>query len=504
MRRWKWLVILVLVLLVGAASAKKLSFVLDTTANRADEAQAIAAQLQKIGVDVQVRVWKSGVLSAAIKAGSRQAYTTDWGSAYFDPFDLGIPKLTTGGRGNYSFYSNAQVDKDFKIASTTTSDAPRAAAYKDAQQQVFKDAPWIFGYVLKNIEASSTAVQGWGPAADNSESLVGASVQGGNSLVVGMRTDQIITFDPAMYRDRDTEAVLRNMFDSLVTHTLAGKVVPQLATSWTKVNDKTYDFTLHSGVTFQNGDPLTAADVVFTFHRILTPGAVNGQTSPRAGLLGPIDHVEALDATHVRFVYKEPFPESLLLQALVHFQIVPKAYMEKVGVEGFKKAPIGSGPFQYERGSLDSQIVLKRYDGYWGGPAKLSQIVFRMMPEPSTRVAALLSGEVQIIQAVPPDLVSRLQSTSSVSVKTAEGTRAYQIELNNKVAPFNDVRVRQALNYAVNWNSILKNIYHGYGQRLATAFLPSGFGYDSSLKPYPYDPAKAKELLKQAGYDVNN
>jgi peptide/nickel transport system substrate-binding protein len=185
----------------------------------------------------------------------------------------------------------------------------------------------------------------------------------------------------------------------------------------------------------------------------------------------------------------------------VHFQIVPKAYMEKVGVDGFKKAPIGSGPFQYERGSLDSQIVLKRFDGYWGGPAKLAQVVFRMMPEPSTRVAALLSGEVQIIQAVPPDLVARLQSAPNVSVKMAEGTRAYQIELNNKVAPFNDVRVRQALNLAVDWDSILKNIYQGDGQRLATAFLPSGFGYDASLKPYPYDPARAKELLQQAGYD---
>ncbi len=503
MRRWKWLLILVLVLLVGVASAKKLSFVLDTTDNRADEAQAIAAQLQQIGIDVQVRVWKSNVLLDAIKAGSRQAYTTDWGSAYFDPFDLGIPKLTTGGRGNYSFYSNPKVDEDFKVASTTTSDAPRAAAYKDAQQVIFNDAPWIFGYVLQNIEASSNAVQGWGPAADNSESLAGVSVQGGSSLVLGMRTDQIVTFDPAMYRDRDTEAVLRNMFDSLVTHTLAGEVVPQLATSWSKVDDKTYDFTLRSGVTFQNGDPLTADDVVYTFHRILTPGAVNGETSPRAGLLGPLDHVEKIDATHVRFVYKDPFPESLLLQALVHFQIVPQAYMEKVGVDAFKKAPIGSGPFQFVQGSLDSQIVLKRYDGYWGGPAKLQQVVFRMMPEPSTRVAALLSGEVQIIQAVPADLVARLKSAPSITVKTAEGTRAYQIELNNKVAPFNDPRVRQALNLAIDWDSILKNIYLGYGQRLATAFLPSGFGYDASLEPYPYDPARAKELLKQAGYDGN-
>ena len=502
MRSPKALWILVVALLLGVASAKTLSFVLDTTDNRADEAQAIAAQLQQIGVDVQVRVWKSAVLLDEIKAGNRAAYTTDWGSAYFDPFDLGIPKLTTGGRGNYSFYGNADVDADFQTASTTVDDAARKKAYVDAQQKVFADAPWVFGYVLQNLEAASTSVHGWDPASDNSETMYGASVDGSDSLVMGMRTDQIVTMDPAMYRDRDTEAVLRNIFDSLVTHTPAGEVVPQLATDWTKVDDKTFDFTLHDGVTFQNGDPLTAEDVVFTFDRILTEGAVNGQTSPRAGLLGPLDHVEATDPTHVRFVYKDTFPQSLLLQALVHFQIVPKAYMEKVGVDGFVKAPIGSGPFAFDRGALDDQVVLKRNDAYWAGPAKLGQVVFRMMPEPSTRVAALLSGEVQVIQAVTPDLVDRLQSAPNVQVSSAEGTRAYQIELNNKVAPFDDVDVRQALNLAIDWDSILTNLYHGKAQRLATAFLPSGFGYDASLAPYPYDPARAKELLQQAGYEV--
>ena len=129
------------------------------------------------------------------------------------------------------------------------------------------------------------------------------------------------------------------------------------------------------------------------------------------------------------------------------------------------------------QGELDSQIRLERYDGYWGGTPALQTVVFRMMPEPSTRIAALLAGEVHIIHAVPPDLVDRINSVPGVSVHTGLGTRAAQIELNNRVPPFDDQRVRQALNYAVDWDSILDNIYQGYADRLATPFLPSGFGF---------------------------
>ena len=505
MRRGTWAVLLAALLSlcvadVRGAYAKTLALVLDAAPNRATEAQAIAAQLNQVGINAQVRVWQTSVLQPQIIGGQRAAYMTDWGSAYFDPFDLAVPKLVTGGRGNYSFYANPGVDKGLKVASTTTNDAVRRAAYFEVQRTVYKDAPWVFGYVLQNIEAESANVEGWTPAADNSETVYGVSVRGGDSLVVGMRTDSIGTFDPAIPPSRDTETVLRNIYDALVAHTPDGKVVPQLATSWRKVGPATYDFTLRTGVKFQNGDPLTADDVAYTFQRVLTPGAVAGRSSPRKDLLGPITRAQKLDDTHVRFVYNAAFPETLLLQALVHFQVVPQKYLGQVGDAAFAAKPVGSGPFRYARGTVDSQIVLERNDAYWAGPAKLRQVIFRMMPEPSTRVAALLAGEVQIIQEVPPDLVDRLKASPGVLVKTAEGTRSYQIELNNKQAPFDDPRVRQAFNYAINWAPVLKDIYRGYAARLATCFLPSGFGYDQALKPYPYDPAKARALLREAGY----
>ena len=503
MHRLKWLLVPLAALLFASAYAEKLTFVLDVAENRSDEGQAIVAQLQAIGIDASLRIWQSTVLKEEMIAGNRTASATDWGSAYFDPFDLAIPKLRTKDRGNYSFYSSDVVDEAFRVASTSIDDSARAAAYLTAQRQILADAPLAFGYVLQNIEASSDSVHGWEPAADNSENFHLTTVDGSDTLVIGLRTNALVTLDPAMYRDRDNEAFLRNIFDALTIPTADGKVQPHLATAWRVIDPLTYEFDLRPDVTFSNGEVLDADDVVFTFDRILTEGGIDGASSPRAGLLGPISHAEKVDANTVRLVYKNTFPQELVLQALTHFQIVPKDYITEVGVATFTAAPIGSGPFVYARGALDAQVVIEANQTHWNGAPKLKAVVWQMMPEASTRIASLLAGEVQIIQAVPPDLVERLSSVPGVSVHTALGTRAYQIELNNSTAPFNDTRVRQAINYAIDWDSILTNIYRGYADRLATPFLPSGFGYAQDLAPYPYDPAKAKELLKQAGYDTN-
>jgi peptide/nickel transport system substrate-binding protein len=189
----------------------------------------------------------------------------------------------------------------------------------------------------------------------------------------------------------------------------------------------------------------------------------------------------------VRFVLARPFP--VFLQALVHFQIVPKKYIQTVGDRTFAERPIGAGPFRYVAGRVDSQIVLERYEHYYGGapdippvgPAPLRGVVFRMMPEPATRVAALKAGEVHIVEDLPVDLIPEVERDPKTVVKATQGTRVYGVELNNARPPFNDVKVRQALNYAVNWEAILKSVYQ---------------------QAYPYDAARARTLLREAGYAV--
>ncbi|MDR7538351.1 MAG: ABC transporter substrate-binding protein [Armatimonadota bacterium] len=491
-----------------AGAQQTLVFVLDTEAFRKVEAEAIAQDLRAIGVNVEVRVWERTALIDRIRAGERQAYLTDWGSAFFDPFDLAVPKLKTKDRGNYSFYSNPEVDRLLEVGSTGTDAARRRDAYFRVQEILFNDAPWIFGYFREEAQAASVLVENWEPAMDSRINLHDVRLTRGSVIVVAMNTNSIITLDPAMHRDRKTETVIRNIFDGLVTRTTRDRVVPELATAWTQPSPTVYEFTLRPGPTFHNGDPVTADDVLFTFDRILREGAVGGQSSPRKGLLGPLQKVEKVGEDRIRFTLAQPFPP--FLQALVHFQIVPMRYIRQVGDRAFAERPIGTGPFRFVAGALDSQIVLQRYDRYYGGSSALPPVgvapaagaVFRMMPEPATRVAALKAGEVHIVEDLPIDLLPDLERDPKVYVKTTQGTRVYAVELNNARPPFNNVRVRQAMNYAVNWEAILKNVYRGYARRLATVFLPSGFGYNPDLKPYPFDQNKARQLIREAGFTV--
>ncbi|MCR4401247.1 MAG: ABC transporter substrate-binding protein [Firmicutes bacterium] len=490
------------------ASGKTLTVVLDAEANRADEAEAIAADLRVIGVQADVRIWEWSALKDSALKGERQMYLTDWGSAYFDPFDLAVPKLRTGDRGNYSHYSNPAFDLAMDTALSAVDPEVRRKAYRDAQAIIREDAPWIFGYYLSEIEAARADVKGWQPAMDSRINLHDVGLARGDTIVVAMKTDKVVTLDPAMHRERDTETVIRNMFDGLVTRTWDGKVVPEIAESWATPQDNVYVFKIRKGIKFHNGEELDADDVIFTFERTLKSGTIGGRSSPRAGLLGPIEKVEKLDKYTVRFSLSNPFP--VFLQALVQTQVVPKDYIETVGDEEFARNPVGCGPFKFVGGRLDDQIVMERFDAYYGGSpdlppvglAQVKRVIFRMMPDPTVRIAALKAGEVQIAQQVPPDLVASLERDKNVQVKAVEGTRVYCVELNCSAPPFNDVRVRRAMNYAVNWDRILKTIYGGTGKRLATAFLPSGFGFDPDLRPYPYDPEKAKALLREAGYSV--
>ncbi|MDR7484824.1 MAG: ABC transporter substrate-binding protein [Armatimonadota bacterium] len=492
----------------AGAQERTLAFALDTEAFRRPEAEAVADNLRALGIQTEVRVWERTSLIARIQAGERQAYLTDWGSAFFDPYDLAEPKFTTGGRGNYSFYTNKEVDELLVAGSTGIDNARRRDAYFRVQEILFREAPWVFGYFRQDTHGASALVENWEPAMDSRINLHDVRLARGGVVAVGMNTNAIVTFDPAMFRDRKTETVLRNIFDGLVTRTTRDKVVLELAAAMRQPSPTVYEFTLRPGVVFHNGDAMTADDVVFTFERIIKEGAVGGQSSPRRALLGPLDRVERVGDNVIRFTLARPFP--VFLQALVHFQIVPRRYIQAVGDRAFAERPVGTGPFKYLAGRVDSQIVLERFEPYYGGapelppvgPASLRGVVFRMMPEPATRVAALRAGEVHIIEDVPVDLIGELERDPRTAVRATQGTRVFGIELNNARPPFNDVKVRQALNYAVNWEAILRAVYRGYATRLSTAFLPSGFGYNPRQQAYPYDVARARALLREAGYAV--
>ncbi len=343
------------------------------------------------------------------------------------------------------------------------------------------------------------------PASESSQE----STQKSKTIIVAI-TSAPASLDPADHRDRQAETVLRNMFDGLVTRDNTSGVHMQLAESIEWVDDTTMQIELRQGVKFHDGSPMTADDVVFTFNRVIQENMIEypeAHTSPRKGLIAPLESIEKTGEFSVVMNFNAPYPPAM--QMLVHQQIVPKAYLESVGTKGFIEKPIGTGPFKFVSASsgLD-EVVMERFDDYYGGSPDLTpvgaacvdQIVFRVIPEASTRVAALLAGEVQIIQSIPSDMISVLEANTDVQVKTAPGTQPKWIELNVNKAPFDDVRVRQALNFAIDKELLIQEIYGGKAVALPGALSPYNNYVNKNLTPYPFDPDKAAALLNEAGW----
>ncbi|RME84382.1 MAG: ABC transporter substrate-binding protein, partial [Caldilineae bacterium] len=331
---------------------------------------------------------------------------------------------------------------------------------------------------------------------------------GRQTIIVGL-AGAPTSLDPADHRSRQSETVIRNMFDGLVTRDTRSGVHLELAESLEWIDDTTLEVKLRQGVLFHDGVEMTADDVVFTFERIINENAIEypePHTSPRKGLIAPLESIEKVDDYTVRMHFSGPWP--VAMQMLVHQQIVPKHYIEEVGTKGFIEHPIGTGPFKFVEGQLDDQIVMERFDDYWGGapdlppvgPACVPKAIFRVIPEASTRVAALLANEVDIIQAVPPALVETLEQTPGIVVKSAPSTLPKWMEMNVSKPPFDDIRVRLAMNYAVDKDLIVEELYGGRAVKLAGPLSPFNNFANPDLEPYPYDPEKALSLLAEAGW----
>jgi peptide/nickel transport system substrate-binding protein len=339
------------------------------------------------------------------------------------------------------------------------------------------------------------------------------AVPGSQTIIVGLVSSPL-TLDPADHRDRVTETVIRNMFDGLVTRDHISGVHNELAESLTWKDNQTLEIQLRQGVKFHDGSDMTADDVVYTFNRIIQENAIEypePHTSQRKGLIAPLESIEKTGDYSVVMHFSGPWPPAL--QLLVHQQIVPENYLESVGTEGFIANPIGTGPFKFVSAQPGySEVVMERFDDYYGGapdlepvgPACVQGAVFRVIPEASTRVAALLAGEVDIIQAVPAELITTLEQTPGIQVKTVPGTQPKWMEMNVNKPPFDDVRVRQALNYAVDKQLIIDAIYNGKAVALPGPLSPYNNFVNKSLDPYPYDAEKALSLLAEAGYTDSN
>jgi peptide/nickel transport system substrate-binding protein len=305
------------------------------------------------------------------------------------------------------------------------------------------------------------------------------------------------TMDPAITNARASSIIVENMFDSLLWRDpKTNALIPHLAESY-KVSDDGLIWTvkLRKDVKFWNGDPLTSADVKFSIGRIQDP-AMKSQYRPH---LVDIKQVNTPDPYTVEIVMAKPNPilPAYFVQTI---KIVPMKYIQQVGNDQFARKPVGSGPFKFVEWVKDDHLTLAANKDFFLGAPKIETLVFRPIPEASTRLAELLSGNVDVITNVPPQMIAQINANPATATGSVGTSRQVFVTLRTEVKPLDDVRVRQAINYAVDIDAIIKNVLGGNGTRVAAAVPFHTFGVDPTLKPYPYDPQKAKALLTEAGY----
>ncbi len=310
------------------------------------------------------------------------------------------------------------------------------------------------------------------------------------------------------YHNSAREGVIlaRNCWDTLLWRDPAdGTYKPMLATAWTWADDTTLDLTIREGVTFHNGDPLGPEDVAFTFNFMLTPEA---RTVTRQN----VDWMKSVEVTgphSARIHLKAPFPAALEYLA-GPMPIFPASYFKKVGLDGFAKAPIGSGPYRITKVDSGRGVSMERFAKYWSGSPlgtpKIGKLQFRVIPDGESRMAELMTGGVDWIWRVPSDQAEQLRAAPNVTVLNSETMRVGFLQFDTlgrakENSPLKDVRVRQAISYAIDRKAMVDNLVRGASRVMNALCFVDQFGCnDQGVMRYPYDPAKAKALLKEAGY----
>ena len=306
------------------------------------------------------------------------------------------------------------------------------------------------------------------------------------------------TMDPGRSTQVLTVNYFVNLYDTLTRWDTALQLQPGLATSWKNVNETTWEFTLRPGVRFHDGAPLTTEDVKATLERNLVPG----KTVVTPGFT-TIEAVQIASPTVIRIITKKADPLIPVRMAQMGSQILPARLTTDEGVKELARRPVGTGAYRFVEWVKDERLVMEANRDWWGWEGKapaVERVVWKPIPDEFPRIVALEKGEVDIITNVPPDRMKGIAEGRGTRIVTVPASRFVVLSMNTTQPPLSDKRVRQAMTYALDVPAIVKNLYAGMGKPFSGGVADTDFGYNAALKPYPYDPAKAKALLTQAGY----
>ncbi len=335
------------------------------------------------------------------------------------------------------------------------------------------------------------------------------SMAAANGTLIFGRGGDSVTLDPAVSTDSESFNVTDHIYETLVRFRNGTTVIePGLAETWTVSADGlTYEFKIRSGVNFHDGSPLTADAVVYNFMRQIDekhPGYKLSGPYPYAssqGLAKLIKSLTVKNGSTVVFVIEKPHAPFLAKMALSAFAVVSPKALEKFGPE-LARNPVGTGPFKFVRWDKNQKIVLAANDKYWGEHAKVATLIFRSIPDNSTRVQEMMAGNLHVMDNPDPNSVVALESRMGNKVKMEKmaGFNVGFISINTEKKPFDNVLVRRALAHAINKKAIIDTVYNGYAVEAKNPLPPTSWGYNETVPAYEYSPEKAKALLKEAGF----
>jgi peptide/nickel transport system substrate-binding protein len=325
--------------------------------------------------------------------------------------------------------------------------------------------------------------------------LASGAARDKDTLVIAQGVDAT-SLDSMGYVDAPSFNVRLNIYDTLLQRDANLKIEPLLAESYKLIDDVTWEFKLRKGVKFHNGEDFNAAAVKFNLERLADPK----NKLPQTFLIGVLDRVDITEDYTVRVITKKPFPPLDARLCLYGGMIAPK-YLQEKGSEYLATHPVGTGPYKFVKWVKDDELVLEAFDNYWRGTPKIKKVIFKPIPEATTRVASLQTQEVDIIVNVPPHLTKLVDWKGRSFVSRVPSVRVIYMGFDTvKPGPVADKRVRRAIAHAVNMDAIIKGVLGDNGIPLGSLLTKDHFGYDPTVKPYPYNPEKAKKLLAEAGY----
>lgn len=335
-------------------------------------------------------------------------------------------------------------------------------------------------------------------SADNQSASNNEAGERDGTLTVAIPSD-IVSFDIHDHNNIHTESVHNNMFNYLLKRQTDMEVEPDLIENYEAIEDEVWSMTLKEGITFHNGDPLTSEDVKFTLERV-----ADDETLQEHSRLKVIEEVRVINDYEFEIVTDGPQPTLINLLSRIGSGILPKNYIEENGWDHFLSNPIGTGPFKFVEWVRDDRVVLEAYEDYFEGPVQdIDRVVFRVIPEVSTRINELLTGGVDIVTDLTPDDMERINAQEGVSSVSAPSQRVAFLGLHHgEDHPTSDPLVREAIELAIDNEAITEQILFGEATPTRTRITPGNFGAHPDLfNTKLYDPERAKQLLAEAGYE---